>query len=293
MADRSDEENLHIPTNNQSENRSDEIIPTTDTDTITQNQEIENMEVHHHPDLYHKSKKWKEYFLEFLMIFLAVTLGFFAENMREYIKDRTEIKSNMQSMVADLQSDVNMYDAAISTNKLSDRRIDTLISLLKLDRSNTSRIYFLARSITANNSIYTPDTKTFEQMKSSDALKLIESGRVADSISDYYQSLQFYKSQNDLQRQKITDVHLVNSQLFDGYVFQQMFSKVKTNFDVDITQPAGNPPLLSNDFNAINKVIIAYHYLYSTTEINTKAAEETRKHALRLIGIIKNEYRPG
>src|ERR1700730_16037339 len=83
MADKSDEENLNIPTNNQSENRSDEIIPTTDTDTITQNQEIENMEVHHHPDLHHKLKKWKEYFLEFLMIFLAVTLGFFAENIRE------------------------------------------------------------------------------------------------------------------------------------------------------------------------------------------------------------------
>jgi hypothetical protein len=35
-----------------------------------------DMEVHHHPDLHHKPKKWKEYFLEFLMIFLAVTLGF-------------------------------------------------------------------------------------------------------------------------------------------------------------------------------------------------------------------------
>ena len=38
-----------------------------------------NMEVHHHPEVPHKSKSWKEYFLEFLMIFLAVTLGFFAE----------------------------------------------------------------------------------------------------------------------------------------------------------------------------------------------------------------------
>lgn len=36
-----------------------------------------DMEVHHHPDLHHKRKKLKEYFLEFFMIFLAVTLGFF------------------------------------------------------------------------------------------------------------------------------------------------------------------------------------------------------------------------
>ena len=46
--------------------------------TKIQKKETENMEVHHHPDNHHNSKKWKEYFSEFLMIFLAVTLGFFA-----------------------------------------------------------------------------------------------------------------------------------------------------------------------------------------------------------------------
>lgn len=36
------------------------------------------MEVHHHPHI--ERKRFKEYFFEFLMIFLAVTLGFIAEN---------------------------------------------------------------------------------------------------------------------------------------------------------------------------------------------------------------------
>ena len=45
------------------------------------------MEVHHHPDLHHQKKNYKEYFLEFLMIFLAVTLGFFAEGLRENISN--------------------------------------------------------------------------------------------------------------------------------------------------------------------------------------------------------------
>jgi hypothetical protein len=246
------------------------------------------MEVHHHPKV--EKKNFKEYFLEFLMIFLAVTLGFFAENIREYIHDRTEIKSSIQSMIADLRSDVSMYNESISTNKLSDHRTDTLISLLKLDRSNTSRIYFLARYITANNDIYTPDTKTFEQMKSSDVLKLIDSRKIADSISDYYQSLQFFNSQSDLQKQKVVDVHLANSELFDGYVFQQMFSRIASNLDVEISKPENNPSLLTNDFNIINKVMVAYHYLYATTEINTKAAEENRQHALRLIDLLTTEY---
>jgi hypothetical protein len=39
------------------------------------------MEVHHHS---HHPKKWKEYITEFLMLFLAVSLGFMAENIREH-----------------------------------------------------------------------------------------------------------------------------------------------------------------------------------------------------------------
>src|SRR5215471_5281072 len=48
--------------------------------------DIPNMEVHHHPHV--EKKRFKEYFLEFLMIFLAVTLGFFAENIREHFAEK-------------------------------------------------------------------------------------------------------------------------------------------------------------------------------------------------------------
>jgi hypothetical protein len=41
------------------------------------------MEVHHHPQV--GKKRIIEYFLEFLMIFLAVNMGLFAENLRENI----------------------------------------------------------------------------------------------------------------------------------------------------------------------------------------------------------------
>ena len=57
------------------------------------------MEVHHHPDVHHKARRFKEYFLEFLMIFLAVTMGFFAENIqaKTYLTGRE--KELMKSLV--------------------------------------------------------------------------------------------------------------------------------------------------------------------------------------------------
>jgi hypothetical protein len=50
------------------------------------------MEVHQHSHTVPIAigrKKWTHYFWEFLMLFLAVTLGFFVENQREhYIEDQ-------------------------------------------------------------------------------------------------------------------------------------------------------------------------------------------------------------
>src|SRR5436305_9060491 len=49
-------------------------------------------------NIYHTSSSstdqqpWKEYFLEFIMIFLAVTLGFFAETVRERLSENSKAK---------------------------------------------------------------------------------------------------------------------------------------------------------------------------------------------------------
>jgi len=71
------------------------------------------MEVHHHPDLHHKKKNFKEYFLEFLMIFLAVTLGFFAESYREYLNNLSKENEYMASLAADLKSDTSFLQLSI------------------------------------------------------------------------------------------------------------------------------------------------------------------------------------
>ena len=58
------------------------------------------MEVHHHPHV--ENKSFKQYFLEFLMIFLAVTMGFVAENIREYIAETKSAHQYLESYRNDL-----------------------------------------------------------------------------------------------------------------------------------------------------------------------------------------------
>src|ERR1700756_701253 len=73
------------------------------------------MEVHHHPDLHHKAKPWKEYLLEGLMIFLAVTMGFFAESLREHIANGEKERQIIASLVRDVKKDTAKLNDLIYT----------------------------------------------------------------------------------------------------------------------------------------------------------------------------------
>src|SRR5450631_4016624 len=105
------------------------------------------MEVHHHPQV--EKKNFKEYFLEFLMIFLAVTLGFFAEQIREDFTDREREEAYMKSMTEDLKTDTVSLSANIRLRLRRDEMIDSLIFLLSSAgiKENGNAIYFFARSI--------------------------------------------------------------------------------------------------------------------------------------------------
>ena len=85
------------------------------------------MEVHHHPDVHHQKKNFKEYFLEFLMIFLAVTMGFFAESIREHIVDKDREKKYISSFLADLQND--QHDLPLLMGAITQQQLEPAVYL--------------------------------------------------------------------------------------------------------------------------------------------------------------------
>jgi len=108
------------------------------------------------------------------MIFFAFSAGFIAENMRENYNEKEQAHKYMQSMIDDLKSDIIMFDSTFTWNKFSRDMTDNLIKLLKENSENTNEIYFLARDITAQSDAYYLNTKTFDQLKSSGGLRLIQ-----------------------------------------------------------------------------------------------------------------------
>ncbi len=255
-----------------------------------------DMEVHHHAHT--ARRKWTHYFWEFLMLFLAVSLGFYAENTRETILHKKEVKTQLNSMLSDLQSDIILFDSVTDRNSYGAKMADSLVELLHSDITNTTDIYFAARIVTANLGYYYTNSKSFDQLKTAGLLRYIKNKELLDSIGSYYASFQWLSNQIDLLRLKMDEVHKGNTRLFDGYVFQQMTMSIKiiSNSGVGgqrttISKPLVKPSLLSIDVKDINTVSLNYHYYSTTIKFYIRNAISLQNRAKGLIEMIKKEYK--
>jgi hypothetical protein len=285
MADNTDEGHSENLTNTQSENTSDEIIPIKETETTEPNQEAENMEVHHHPDLHHKPKPWKEYFLEFIMIFLAVTLGFFAEQIRENITDQHREKEYMKSMIEDLMVDTTSLSSNIRLRQQRDKMIDSLMYLLNSPevKQNGNAIYFFARS-TSPPIYFFPDDRTIQQLKSTGSLRLISNMRISSSIMDYDRKMRQQIFEYTDEQDDRAEYRQIAMKIFDGKVFNEMIS------GNTIERPTNNPQLFTYDATLMNEYIIQAQFLRKVNQNQLRRAEELFTQAKELTTLIKKEY---
>jgi hypothetical protein len=148
------------------------------------------MEVHHHPHLAsgEKKKNFKEYFLEFLMIFLAVTMGFFAESFRENIVENKKLHGYMEQMVENLKFDTTRCGNALRFNKGVSSYLDSF--RYEIDQAANGNIH--------SNKLYYFDIQTqpysyvlfkqaaITQLKNSGNLRLIENKKLFNQILEYY-----------------------------------------------------------------------------------------------------------
>ena len=247
------------------------------------------MEVHHHPNI--EKRSFKEYFLEFLMIFLAVTMGFFAESLREKISDNKQADEYVHSMESDLKNDVGMYDMFDSLNLGYCKMIDTVFLLMKNSNSNTGKIYYLARKLTMMGS-YIPslNAKTYLQMTSTGAFRLIRNRKVADSIALYYQLIKAFDYWADLQRTRVNNLIATNDKLFSADAFLSIYKAIEFGGDSLQHVIQSNPPIESRDPKDINSVMMHYQYFYGFLKLMNGRVLIASAQAKKLITLLEKEY---
>ncbi|HEY5463821.1 MAG TPA: hypothetical protein VIJ95_11240 [Hanamia sp.] len=155
------------------------------------------MEVHHHPDLHHKKKNFKEYFLEFLMIFLAVTLGFIAESIREHFVETKITRQYLESLKLELVHNKNIYYAADSFYASRLPIEDSIVKIFKAQTENAD-LHTISRLVFQSRKQYMPkiEISAYNELVNSGGLKYINNRFLKDSLAKYESLIEGFQTYN-------------------------------------------------------------------------------------------------
>lgn len=254
----------------------------------TQNSRLqtENMEAHHPHHVTHK-KEWTEYLLEFLMIFLAVTLGFFAENIREHLSDNAKEKEYIESLSEDLKVDQQILSQNISSIQSGIAMMDSLIIILDNTSSlsgNTGELYYLARLSPRLQPLAIND-KTFQQLKNSGNFRLIKNIEASNKIMEYYNTITLVRLLESINETEFTQYKTAAAKIFNPEIFintEGIGNKIK--------RINGNPPLRTTDNELLQELSVYAVYMHGTKKGVLDADEKMKKAGAELIDFLQKEY---
>ena len=144
------------------------------------------MEVHHHPHIPTHAKPWKEYIIEGLMIFVAVTLGYAAENVREHYVNKHKGIISVQNLYKDLKEDSINYERSIKNRNFQDSCFVVISNLFDENKiKNEIPTVYAAHSDISLRMLPIMNTMALDQIKSSGALNFIEDNELKQLIQSY------------------------------------------------------------------------------------------------------------
>jgi hypothetical protein len=249
------------------------------------------MEVHHHPNV--EKKGFKEYFLEFLMIFLAVTMGFFAESFREHLADLKKEKGFMVSLKEDLTTDTTILAGIIPSAQVQLEKLDSLCSLLKLAASGSPydihRLYYLNFNYSFGLILFDQNERTISQIKSTGGFSLIESKSFKDSFTlydNFYQGA--IKNEAHDVSAWMNDLNKMSQQIFDYSLIKTFGFRGGAEIFLNDSLPL---KLITNDKMLLevymNKVRSLMMMLDSHLTLESKQFQDGKN----LIDLLNKEYR--
>ena len=243
------------------------------------------MEVHHHSHT--ERKKWVHYFWEFLMLFLAVTLGFFVENQREHFVEHRREKQYVRSFLGDLKSDLEQLDSLLKQRMKRKKDIDSLSIVLSTSDPDVyaKEIYYFSRPLTIAYQFFRNE-RTIHQLKNGGNLRLIRKQDVSDAIMLYDHHVRWVDLVASREQEYILEYVKRIEELFDTRVF----NKMRTESFVFKMPEDEQVHLLKYDKQSIQLFLNKIHFLSSVNDYHLMVYHHLVDLAKQAKSIIEKEY---
>ena len=183
-------------------------------------QQEPNMETHAYHLHKAPGKKFSHYFFEFFMLFLAVTAGFFVENLREHYVEQKRAKDFAGLLISDLNADraeLNRASRILANIIAAGDSLASQLSAADAKRIPGGKLYFYEYWAAWRWRVTSRDA-TLQQLKNSGSLRYMNNSLVR-KILDYEESLKIiYLLQDEYETDKNENLGLVQ-RVFDSDYF--------------------------------------------------------------------------
>ena len=259
------------------------------------------MEVHHHPHVPTHSKPWKEYLLEGLMIFVAVTLGYGAENIREHYVETKKAIISAGNLYVDVLEDSVRYEQTLQNRYFQDSCYKIIKDIYKKEKTiKDIPVFYLTVGSIVQRNFPIMNTIAMDEVKSSGTLKFIEDDKLKVAIQKYANMGSYLRGRQTREfdlSDKTIDPIILNH--FDFEYFAQL---VKGNngkpFQIINNRIVINIPIPSDlKIRNANKLDFDYFFsafgMYQTirTGSNEGFITKTQKQCHELLALLRNYLR--
>lgn len=225
-------------------------------------------------------------FWEFLMLFIAITLGFFVENYREGLYDKEKEKEIIVSFINDIEEDIKELDIVIQRREIRETRIDSILYILNNDlQDNFGRnLYYYARYL-PRPFVFWANNTTNEELKYSGNFILIKNQKIIDVLLEYddnYVFIDFIRQREEYLVRRLFDQINV---LFDPKVFDEM-----NVYDIEFVYPSGNPKINTKNREIINTFLSNLHYVKTVNVGQLGLFKKHQERAKEILELLKKEY---
>ncbi len=216
----------------------------------------QDMEVHHHTHPGHHKKTWKDYFWEFLMLFLAVFCGFLAEYQLEHKIEKDREMQFIESLTYDLQNDISALDSVMTVERIAIKQLDTLMYFLNdplLAKKSGDQLYYVAR-MGPRAQPFANNSRTFDQLRFSGSFRLIRNTAASNNIMGYYNQFSPVRLLEENYSKEFDNYKRVAAKVLDPAVLRRQENELG-----EILRSDNNPSLQTYDPALLKE--LAFHTL--------------------------------
>jgi hypothetical protein len=177
-------------------------------------------------------KGFRHYLFEFLMLFLAITLGFFVENQREHFLEHRRAIEYVRSLSEDFRADTAFIQRTIDEKEWISMKYDSVLQVIySTDAHRHNNLYYYITKYLKLNDVFTPQDITYQQLRSSGNFRYIRNVELYKKIANYYNLYDRYTHTETgfgfVRDESLTQMEL---KLFNIRQLYSLYNKYGSNF---------------------------------------------------------------